>query len=415
MRSIILALSLLGVMACQPLWAVVDNDASVVQLRTSCVEAGSNLDNCFTNLDVLNAWIQGTRTPEASDPLAVKIGVGVFPGVIDCKGDQHISLIGSGRSNTVLKRSGINMGLLVVMMLKDNCNINVQDLRIDNIGGLAAIQVNDNASSTFNILSVWNNVEIIATGYTWVEEHCDPAVTGSKHFWTGSKLTSFVSNSAIAPFAKAYVSCAENWFHATEITALAEEQPGVPQVTALLSIGETHVYGGVIRAITGSGVTLPDPAPYTGGAGPQGLVGVYALGPKADVHVHGTGIDVISNENNNVAGILTENNTNVHIQESSFNMSSGCSGGQCGGIWRIVDTDSTSNIKSTFKWENATEPPLLSSQNGADTFVETDCPSTGNCSAGGTFPHTMIYRAECTGTEPNEGPWYDTVTNACRQ
>ncbi len=389
--------------------AAIDNAAAIVELRTSCNELNSTIDNCFTSLDSLNSWIQGTRTPDSSDPLAVRIGPGEFPGTFVCVGNQHISLIGSGSSSTVLKKS---TGLVQVMTLKDNCNLNVQDLKIDNIGGLAAIKVDDQATSTFNILSTWSNVEVISTGYTWVEEHCDPAITDSKHFWKGSKLTSVTRAGVPFPFAKAYVSCAENWFHATEITAIKNFPTNFPQATALLVLGETHVYGGVIRAIAGPGISgdeLPDPAPYASAAGPQGLVGIYVAGSGADLHMHGAGIDVLSAENNNIAGILTESNARVHVMESAFNMSScGASPGCSGTLQRIASFGGT--IRSSFQWENGTEPPNISSQNGADTFVETDCAATG-CQTIGGQPHMLIYSTECTGAGGN---WFDTVTGSCR-
>jgi len=386
--------------------AALDDSAAIVKLRTSCTELNAPIDNCFTDLDALNTWIQDTRTPEVADPLAVRIGPGSFAGLLDCHGDQHISLIGSGSSNTVLKRSA---GRLSVITMKDNCNLNVQDLKIDNIGGLAAVQVQDQASSTFNILSVWNNVEIISTGYTWLEEHCDPAITNSKHFWKASKLTSVTGTGPLEIFAKTYVSCAENWFHATEITARKEVDTAFPQVTALLALGETHVYGGVIRAIAGPGISLPSPAPFSSGAGPQGLVGVYAMGAGAEVHIHGAGIDVLSTEPNDVAGILTEDNAHVHVMESSFNMSSCDNTSSCGGsLQRLANFGG--NIRSVFQWENSTEPPRLSSMDGADTFVEMDCSASG-CQTPGTQPHMMIYSTACTGAGGN---WFDTVTGSCR-
>ncbi len=399
---------LLGeIILCGSALAGIDNNASVVQLRVSCIESNATINNCFTSLNTLDSWIQEVRASSNSDPLAVQIGPGTFPGVLRCQGNQHISLLGSGSSNTTLKRSGEGEGFLVVLILKDKCNLNVQDLKIDNIGGLAAVQVQDQNSSTFEILSIWNNVEIISTGYPWLEEHCDPAITHSKHFWKASKLTSL--DGGIAGFAKAYVSCAENWFHATEITARREIPGGVPQATALLVFGETHVYGGVIRALSGPGVNLPTPSPYTSGAGPQGLVGVYASGPNAHVHIHGTGIDVLSVESNDVAGVLVEKNAHAHIKDSTFNMSS------CGGmstcsatLGRIADFGGM--VRSNYQWENGTEPPNISSLEGADTFVETDCSPMG-CQTSGSQPHMLIYSKACKGAGGN---WFDIVTRSCR-
>ena len=402
---------ILGIIYSTSSIAARDDSAAIVELRTSCFELNTEIDNCFESLDELNTWIQGTRSPGPTDPLVVRIGPGTFPGFFNCKGDQHISLIGSGSIHTSLKRTGVGYGMLSVMELKDNCNLSVQDLKIDNIGGLGAINVADTTTSTFNILSKWENVEIITTGYTWVEEHCDPAITGSKHFWTGSKLTSFTDGSTFGHFAKTYVSCAENWFHATEITAIKDVDTPSVQVAALLILGETHVYGGVIRAITGNGVVLPSPAPYSGGAGPQGLVAIYAANPGANVHVHGAGIDVLSDESNDVAAILTENNAHVHVMESSFNMSSCDNSQACGGtLQRIANHGGM--VRSTFQWENGTEPPNISSQDGADTFVETDCLPAG-CDMVGTHPHMLIYSTQCEDPVSGTGVWFDTVTGAC--
>jgi hypothetical protein len=46
---------------------------------------------------------------------------------------------------------------------------------------------------------------------------------------------------------------------------------------------------------------------------------------------------------------------------------------------------------------------------GLDLFVEGDCAPNGDCS-GGPDPHLMIYDDRCQ----VDGPWFDTVTGACR-
>jgi hypothetical protein len=72
-------------------------------------------------------------------------------------------------------------------------------------------------------------------------------------------------------------------------------------------------------------------------------------------------------------------------------------------------------IDAPYQWGPRTAPPPVTSRSGADMYTETDCPLNGHCSAGGNFPHIMVYRAECTGTGVNQGPWFDTSTKACRQ
>jgi len=392
--------------------ALVEDDAQIVQLRTSCDELGGTLDNCFTSLDSLNTWVQGTRTPEAADPLVVNIGPGEFTGVFECKGAQHITLNGSGRNSTILKRTGTGLGLFLVINLAEDCHLDVHDLQIDNTGGAAAIHVVDTTGPDLNMKTVWNNVEVISSGYTWIEEHCAGSnpVNNSVHFWTASRLTAV--DGGLAASAKGYVSCAENWFHATELTSNSQIPSTIPQASALLILGETHVYGGVIRTITGPGIVMPTPGPYSGGAGPQGAVGIYVAGANGEVHVHGAGIDVLSTEPNNIAGIMMEDGGRAHIMDSTFNMSSCDNTDACGGtLQRIADFGGT--VRSVFQWESAAAPPKVSSLDGMDTFVETDCAASG-CEAAGNETHMLVYNSHCATVGPTTDPWFDIITGTCR-
>ena len=394
-------------------YAVIDNNAQIVQLRTSCTEAGASLNNCFTNLNTLDSWVQTTRLPTITSPLAINVGPGEFPGIFNCNSNQHISLNGSGRNSSTLKRSGTpGIGFFSTVVLGGNCNLHVNNLRIDNIGGAAAVNVLDTVGSDLNMHTVWNNVEIISTGYTWLEEHCAPnnPVNNSIHFWAASKLTSV--GGGFANFTKTYVSCAENWFHATEITADMQTTTGGDQAQALLAFGETHVYGGVIRVIDSAGNTYSSPAPHPGAAGPRGIVAIYASGQNADVHVHGAGIDVFSTAPNDIAGIMTENNAHVHVMNSTFNMKSCDNTAACGGeLQRIVNL--SGNVRSVFQWESGDTPPKLSSQDGMDTFVETDC-SASDCSTTGNEPHMLIYSDQCSTAGSTADPWFDIVTSQCK-
>jgi len=394
--------------------ATIDNDAGIVQLRTSCNEAGATINNCFTDLDTLNDWIQNTRDPGPSTPLAVNIGPGTFPGFFECKGDQHITLNGSGKSLSVLKRKGgTGLSLLVTISLSEDCNLNVNNIGINNIGGAAAIHVADTSGPDLNMKTTWNNVEVLTNGYSWLEEHCtsNNPVNNSVHFWTSSRLVSTAAPGGLTSFAKGYVSCAENWFHGTEITSDTPVSTGSNQASALLALGEIHVYGGVIRVLTGAGVTFPDPAPFSGGAGPEGIVAIYSAG-DAEVHVHGTGIDVLSEEPNNIAGVLLEDGGHAHILEASFNMHSCDNTPACGGELRRI-ANFGGHIQSFFEWQSSTTPPNIASLDGNDSFIETDC-SAADCSQVGNETHLLIYNSKCSNVSSTQDPWYDTVTHACR-
>ena len=53
---------------------------------------------------------------------------------------------------------------------------------------------------------------------------------------------------------------------------------------------------------------------------------------------------------------------------------------------------------------------MLTSRDGEDIFVETDCASDGDCDGAGTETHPMIYSEDACPTEH----WFDTVTGRCR-
>ncbi len=60
---------------------------------------------------------------------------------------------------------------------------------------------------------------------------------------------------------------------------------------------------------------------------------------------------------------------------------------------------------------STTETNVLFTEDGQDTFVETDCNADGDCS-GGSESHLMVYNASLC-TDP-ANPWLDTITGRCR-
>lgn len=138
------------------------------------------------------------------------------------------------------------------------------------------------------------------------------------------------------------------------------------------------------------------------------------------IHIHGTGLDVIHNGVGTADMLYADATSHFHANESGFNI-------HLGGSGRVKRLAGTGEIEAPYVWGQSSVPPLstsingvqaLVSRNGADRYIETDCPLSGNCGsvvADKTYPHEMIYRAECTGTSATTGPWFDPTTRACRQ
>src|SRR4030066_187356 len=112
-RFFVLAMLFSAAMVSQAAHAVIDSNATVVKLRTSCSEGGTTLNNCFVALETisgnplsgLQAWIDN----RANAPLTVEIGPGNFKN-FKCNSKDDISLKGSGPAQSILTGSGITYG-----------------------------------------------------------------------------------------------------------------------------------------------------------------------------------------------------------------------------------------------------------------------------------------------------------------
>ena len=129
---------------------------------------------------------------------------------------------------------------------------------------------------------------------------------------------------------------------------------------------------------------------------------------NSEIHIHGTGIDISHNGSGTISFLNSDISSAIHAFESAFSI-------QNSGQGQITRITGTGKISSSYNWGARTEPPIITSKNGYDSYTEIDCPISNNCGSGGDFPHMMIYREECTGQSINQGPWYDTVTKLCRQ
>lgn len=363
------AISSLG---CLPAFAAIDNNAAIVKLRDpangGCTEAGVSLNNCFTSLSTLTQWVTGTRRPGAATPLLVDIGPGKFVGSFSCSTANYagyVTLRGAGMKNTTIENAQMPVST------SDCVKMHFSDMTLRNTGNLFGVR--NLGGSTF-----WENIEIDGFGYAWFDTpggSCGS--THGTHYWFNSRITARTAGASTTAY---FNACDESWFFGSEITSKGDVSGA--QVTPLVAVGgEVHVYGSVIRALSDSGVATSE------------MSAVKSDG-NAHVHIHGTGIDVISTDANNITAVSASNGGMIHANVSSYSLSTG-SGGT---VTRI--SNSGGHVHAPYVWEAHSTPPNIVSQDGADTAVVT--------SATGGTPRFVVYSAACS------SKWFDVGSNACR-
>lgn len=362
----------------------IDADAAVVQLRSSCQEGGTDLNNCFTTMPVLMDWMQTTRIPSATNPLLVKVGPGTF-GSFECQSGYYVTLRGSGKQSTF-----IGDDTFYGMNLADDCSLNVQDLTVKTafpLGGIAF-------TGYGNGITTWTNVDVISITYGWTESCAAGSSNTAKHYWFNSRIVT--STDLANGQARAYSSCSQNWFFESEITAIASS-PGTREAVALILDGsETHVYGSVIRAIANAGITLPPAGP---GGTPKAVTGLVAVSSSGgETHMHGTSIDVLSTEGNQIIALLGRSGFGgmIHADETVYHMNTGT-----GGTMSRIASEAGSNgthIHAPYLTQNIPNPPVNSS-NGVDRAII--------ISPDG-HPHLTIYSSTC----PTNN-WFDATAKKC--
>jgi hypothetical protein len=195
---------------------------------------------------------------------------------------------------------------------------------------------------------------------------------------------------ASASVANGYdASCDESWFFGTEIQAdLCDLNGYGPNGNFLIRAsgqGEVHVYGSVVRV----GATCPM------GVGTP-IVAITASNGR-NVHVHGTGIDVISTVPNNIVVLLANSGGTIHANASAYNLST-----TSGTVTRI--SNSGGHIHAPYHWEHIPDPatiPNFTSVSGADMTTEVV----------GADINMLVYNNQCTGAG---GPWYNVALRSCR-
>lgn len=383
----------------------IDTDAPVVKLLKSCTESGATLKNCFDTVTSLNSWINATRKPDSTKPLLVEIGPGKFTdaGLI-CDTVSNITYRGSGQEQTKISQP---IGFAGFDSIRGCTNIAVKSLTLEGYWG---VQWKGTGSSS------WTNVTARGIIYGWFDYAC-PGFAGGNHYWFSSRI---IADGIDLPsnFAKGYgINCGQSWFFGSEILAIGNN----PTMGLYVNNGEAHVYGSVIRAIAKPGATFPVPSISTH---PQEEGdGLYAAlsANNAKLHIHGTGIDVISTNSHEIAALMASTGGEIHANGAAYSLETG--GNKK--IHRLINnTTIPGHIHAPYMWEPHTTPPVnagsttnypgntLVSLDGADMAVETDCTSTGCPTTNpGIETHLLIYNSKCTGPG---GTWFDVVTKACR-
>ena len=382
--------------------AVPDPNAAVVLLRQHCGDPA--LENCFESMSALADWIWEMRQPSASARLLVDIGPGVF-GPFTCGDGEtqnlgYVTLRGSGREQTILKGTNplLEDGIVVL-----GCN----DLSFIDLGAHGRYGATWFGGGT----SSWSNVDLVGMGsYAaagWYDAGCSGSSRGV-HYFHGSRIRAVPSGNVLV-YVSAFTSlCSESWIFGGELFVDAFHHTGTigPQVVRIDG-GFVETFGTAIRGkVSGSGT----------GGGADELVGVLirntsSSGLPVAFHSHGVNIGLSTNTasetNLNVVAITASNDVVVHSLGTAYALTPG-SGATATRI-RVTGGAPKPKVEAPYHWSAAANPPEVTSRNGQDIFVETDCTSTG-CT-GGTEPHLMIYApTACT----SGSPWWDVSRNACR-
>jgi len=180
------------------------------------------------------------------------------------------------------------------------------------------------------------------------------------------------------------------------------------------SQGRVEIYGSSVKVIVPANA---DPNIVFSNQSPSGSIPTYGQGgllaiDGGIIHMHG-GIISVRHErddaDSSVFGARTDGTASViHTPDTAYGMKAGGNGV----IARIMTSGGI--VMAPFQWPQGDTPPDITSENGADMFVETDCSISGVCDNVPTneqIPHMMIYNANCS----TGGRWFDTSMNQCRQ
>jgi len=372
--------------------ASIDSNASSVQLLTSCDNgSGGVLNNCFDNQTVLMDWIKNTRNPSATNSMVVEIGAGTFQRIEWlCKpGEGYVSFRGAGRGRTVFTDSWI----LGNAMTFQNC----EDLTFDSMtinAKFISVVWAGHGNAT------WTDVELIAEYATWYETPQNQLTTGNVCTSDVNNEHKFFSSSLILkkPTLGATIylnNCGVTWFYGSELVFDGSDSTMNYFAVGVKSSGaghETHLYGSNIRLLSGTNSAINE------------LI-AFQSNDNGQIHIHGTGIDLISEKSIPITALQANNGGMIHAAESAYVLRTGANGT----VTRIDNNGGS--IHAPHLWahvpntdgDSTTIDTNFVTANGADQTVVTAGTSDG-------FPHPAIYSDQC----PSSARWYDTSDKICR-
>ncbi len=278
--------------------------------------------------------------------------------------------------------------------------------------------------------STWTDVNIVSTGGgtsnfqgAWADDVCDAANGIATHYFFGVRMRSRAERSTLYPPFVFWGECSDHWFYGGEIfwdaSGFADVAAPAAARGAAVLVGHdstVHLFGTSLNvrvdqtanALGGSLVAVQTDADTFGNGGPSAF------------HMHG--------------GIINITVSNSASLKSNFDVTS-LWGNSDGSLIHVIDTAFALNVPSTipayriyesagakvlspFQWQSGALPPVatseanvLNSDDGQDTFIETDCNADGDCT-GGSESHLMVYNGTvCT---DSANPWLDTITGRCR-
>ncbi len=372
--------------------AAISPTAPTIYLQTSCDNgSGGTIDNCFTDETIMMNWIKDTRNPNPASPLTVEIGPGTYQRIEWlCTANQgYTSFRGAGRGRTVFTDSNV----LGNAMTFQNCKDMTFDSMTINARFISVIWAGSGNAN-------WQDVELVGEYAAWYETPagqlssgsvCPSGVNNEHKFFSSSLI---VKNSTIGSFI--YLNnCGVTWFYGSELIfdGTTATYTGVPW--GVISKGEgheVHLYGSNIRLFAGINSSV------------SGLI-AYESRDGAQIHSHGTGIDVISEKAIDVTALKALNGGIIHAAESAYVLRT-ASGGT---VTRI--NNNAGMIHAPHFWSHvpntdgnpSTIDTNFISTNGSDQTIVTSNTSDG-------FPHMAIYSTGC----PSSSRWYDTIDQVCR-
>jgi len=375
LRLSIYSLVILFLNMAQFAYAANDPAAEIVKVSKSCLENGVLLDNCFTTMADLTDWMANTRKPSASKPLHVDIGPGKFLGdvFITCQPANgykgYTAFEGAGIGQTTLLGYGSSSWSPVTISSCTELSFSHLKIKGMNYGG---VEWSGGGNSK------WDDVEVAGYARAWYESSC--GASSGNHYWVGSKISATaLTFSGIAN--TYYASCDESWFFGSEVDVSVPVNAYQASGGAATASGNgiIHLYGSVLRAFIDG--------PTTGNNVPAASAGL-----GGEIHIHGTGIDVISSTGRDITALYSGEGGTIHAPAAAYNLST------TGAITRI--SNNGGNVMAPYLWQEDTAPKNIISSDGADMQVVTSNPDG--------HPHLSIYDSSCASN------WFDTVTGACR-